>query len=1239
MSVPMFASSLQADENADAFMLGMNFFYDPDSFESPAVLALRQDTAKSLRRLGARISTEYDKDATTHVVLMTTQGGAEAMLYKRAIKDRKRVVSWSWIEACIHKSELVPIDDCVLYHPPPTLDGHPDMANVRVCVTGYTGERRQQLIDMCKFLGCEYMRVLDRKSTHLVCYEFEGAKWAKANQTGLQRIVSHRWLEECLRQWKRLDETPYTTHSGREEDEMAEIAEVPDSQDVGEVEDGEGAVRKNPGAGRNSLNTFVTELTAGMAPAGEEEAPATAPRNTVLRQTVDAPRTGGTAATGSFVPSSGGGSGGSGSSVGKGMEPPAPRAPLSQRAPSQPTPGGGSAVLSPDWNALEARPSQHIERCDRNMKEDPMIRKIRESGARPPPELQRFTGRVGSPTAVEAAFGGRFIDRQPQRWHRFEDHDAPLAADSFDAFVSDVASGTWDPRPDADVDDETHPAWAERLLSRKQRFEVLEWRPDDVPIGLKCAPLRGGDQLAYLEDGTSEEEVSLWTSLARDAAQKRDRGPLGAAVISRLRLESAKQPDASWEGEESPMPGPDALCVTFAEVYLPFGFHMSHGQIARMYRPCGDGSRRLRIRDAGDVVTLPARVPGNLPGVTVHEVKRPLSEVLVGFHELLAGPTEPDMTQAIPTQAAPGSGAKTPAVPNAAATWSFDLGAKISVGAAAPGSRARIAAAAASCFGAADTQEEEEEGLGEDEGQEEEEGREEEEGQEEEHGRSEEEEAVVEAPKTGRKKSDTISAAKAAAAAVRRAVSEEEEAIHRDLAAELDECITQRQAEEKEVEEEEEEEEEEEIIVPRRGRNKKLVIMTQDTGDKSTGAVAPGQETQDCAGALQDLAPTRPRRGGRGKPADPEPGKEKPPPKTKAAPKALPKSVPKKTNPPKAKAAPAPKKPAPKKRTREEKEKEDRAPPRVEKERRPRVALSGFSSSDLTKYGSLVTRLGGTVSPGHGWDAATTHVVFGDRGGRSLKFLAAAACGVPILDVSYLDASGRGGALLPREEAVERHPWRGSRGAEMGLLTPDAAERWNATPGRRAFEGLSVALAPFASKNREERDMLAAVLRCGGAVVSSISAKGELVPGGAAPDVAVVDPSNTGDGLRGRAAGVVDAVAGGACVAPEFFKSWLSRPGADLSQHVLHGSLESGKLAASVRASLGGVGPAPPAPNDAAASIPTASKANARAKKAADATDKAAVPPPAESGRRKRKAAAAEPQPTRYSRRALVVKN
>ena len=64
----------------------------------------------------------------------------------------------------------------------------------------------------------------------------------------------------------------------------------------------------------------------------------------------------------------------------------------------------------------------------------------------------------------------------------------------------------------------------------------------------------------------------------------------------------------------------------------------------------------------------------------MHEVERPLSEVLVGFHELLAGPTEPDMTQAIPTQAAPGSGAKTPPCQTPPATWSFDLRANLALG-------------------------------------------------------------------------------------------------------------------------------------------------------------------------------------------------------------------------------------------------------------------------------------------------------------------------------------------------------------------------------------------------------------------------------------------------------------------------------------------------------------------------------------------------------------------------------
>ena len=219
---------------------------------------------------------------------------------------------------------------------------------------------------------------------------------------------------------------------------MAEIAEVPDSQDVGEVgEDGEGAVRDDPGGtagGRNSPNTFVTELTAedgarrGGGGTGDRTAQHRAPPDRRRAQDWQVrPPPGASCrppaeAAGPPPPPSAAAE--AEARRARALGTPAPRAPLSQRAPSQPTPGGGSAVLSPT-GTRSRRASQHIERCDRNMKEDPMIRKIRESGARPPPELQRFTGRIGSPTAVEAAFGGRFIDRQPQRWHRFEDHARP----------------------------------------------------------------------------------------------------------------------------------------------------------------------------------------------------------------------------------------------------------------------------------------------------------------------------------------------------------------------------------------------------------------------------------------------------------------------------------------------------------------------------------------------------------------------------------------------------------------------------------------------------------------------------------------------------------------------------------------------------------------------------------------------------------------------------------------------
>ena len=268
------------------------------------------------------------------------------------------------------------------------------------------------------------------------------------------------------------------------------------------------------------------------------------------------------------------------------------------------------------------------------------------------------------------------------------------------------------------------------------------------------------------------------------------------------------------------------------------------------------------------------------------------------------------------------------------------------------------------------------------------------------------------------------------------------------------------------------------------------------------------------------------------------------------------------------------------------------------KSAKPRVALSGFGSADLTKYGAAVSRLGGVVCTGHGWDTRATHVVFGPRGSRSLKFLAGAAAGTPLLDASWVDASkSRGRGKLLGKETYKNHLWQGGwRGTDAGLVTRDASAFWQGWVGEQekyekdthnmqVFKNLSVGVAPFPSTNKAERDALVVVLRAGGAVVSLIGAKGLVSPGTPVLDVVIVD---TGSSVMGGGSidlsGTAGATAGGggarvfkqipnrvACVSPEFFKSWLSRPGADLSPHVLRGAVTGALAEALKRTGSGGV--------------------------------------------------------------------
>ena len=120
MSVPPSAPSLQVDEAVDPFMLGLTFHYVDDEDAYTVDKTAIDELIKAVRRFGGRVEREYDPASVTHVVLKSAS--EDEHLHQRATLDHKRVVTWNWLEACVRARALVPVDDSVLFAPPPTLD-------------------------------------------------------------------------------------------------------------------------------------------------------------------------------------------------------------------------------------------------------------------------------------------------------------------------------------------------------------------------------------------------------------------------------------------------------------------------------------------------------------------------------------------------------------------------------------------------------------------------------------------------------------------------------------------------------------------------------------------------------------------------------------------------------------------------------------------------------------------------------------------------------------------------------------------------------------------------------------------------------------------------------------------------------------------------------------------------------------------------------------------------------------
>ncbi|KAJ9540672.1 hypothetical protein OSB04_027178 [Centaurea solstitialis] len=89
------------------------------------------------------------------------------------------------------------------------------MNSVVATVSGYHGSERFNLIKLISQSGASYVGAMNHSTTHLVCRKFEGKKYELARKFKTI-VVNHRWIEECVKQGRRVSERPYMKQCGFE---------------------------------------------------------------------------------------------------------------------------------------------------------------------------------------------------------------------------------------------------------------------------------------------------------------------------------------------------------------------------------------------------------------------------------------------------------------------------------------------------------------------------------------------------------------------------------------------------------------------------------------------------------------------------------------------------------------------------------------------------------------------------------------------------------------------------------------------------------------------------------------------------------------------------------------------------------------------------------------------------------------------------------------------------------------
>ncbi|OWM80069.1 BRCT domain-containing protein At4g02110 [Punica granatum] len=180
-----------------------------------------------------------------------------------ARNDGKVVVTGLWVD---HSYDIgMPADtSSIMYKPVRDLNGIPGAKDLVMCLTGYQRQDREDIMMMVSFMGAQFSKPLvANKVTHLLCYKFEGEKYELAKKMKKIKLVNHRWLEDCLRDWEILPEANYSKSTYELEMVEAEVKDSEEDNDNKFVEQPRENVIKRSPTFKVGTATFLLPTAAG----------------------------------------------------------------------------------------------------------------------------------------------------------------------------------------------------------------------------------------------------------------------------------------------------------------------------------------------------------------------------------------------------------------------------------------------------------------------------------------------------------------------------------------------------------------------------------------------------------------------------------------------------------------------------------------------------------------------------------------------------------------------------------------------------------------------------------------------------------------------------------------------------------------------------------------------------------------------------------------------------------------